>query len=321
MKKRFVALREAQPGDAWAARFAAGRAEAEAWYLGTDRAPPPSARECRKALGRHMPELLTLYDRACALVGDDEMAHRVISHWRPAPLAHGCTQAVWLGDGGPALVRNYDFPPHVVSDHFESTSWFGREVISKGQRAWGGCIDGMNSDGLVASLTFGGGAAQGQGFAITLMLRYVLETCRTVDDGLAVLSRLPVAQSQNVTLLDHSGAYATLFLGPVRAPAISRLPVCANHQEAPAVANRSVARQQAVSAALAEPGITLESLAARFLAPPLYAREVKNATVYSAIYRPFEGSVDYFWPGKTWRQRLGAFETGVYTHDYGDLAP
>jgi predicted choloylglycine hydrolase len=319
VEKLFVALREAEPGAAWLERFRAGRAEAERWYLGSGLDAPPSAAACRIALRAHMPELVPLYDHACTLVGDDEMAHRIISHYRPAPLATGCTQAIWLGEGGPALVRNYDFPLDVVSSHFESTAWFGREVVSKGQRPWGGVIDGMNEDGLVASLTFGGRPVVGPGFSIILVLRYVLETCRTVDQGVAALSRIPLAQPQNVTLLDPSGAYATLFLGPDREPALSRLLACANHQEPPLVADSSVERQSAALTALQAPGMTLDGLASRFLEPPLYSRFARSTTVYSAIYRPAEGCVDYLWPGKTWRRRIGAFETGIYAHEYGEL--
>ena len=121
---------------------------------------PPTAAECAAQLQKHMPELLGPYERVCALVGEDDLARQILSQYRPPPLRHGCTQAVWLGDQGSALVRNYDYPLDVVSDHFESTRWFGREVISKGQRPWGGCLDGMNADGLVASVTFGGSPAQ-----------------------------------------------------------------------------------------------------------------------------------------------------------------
>jgi predicted choloylglycine hydrolase len=41
MLKRFVFSREDQPGEAWRARFIAGRAEAERWYLGEGRSLPP----------------------------------------------------------------------------------------------------------------------------------------------------------------------------------------------------------------------------------------------------------------------------------------
>lgn len=122
MRKRFVFVREDRPDTAWLARFAAGRHEAERWYLGEGRADPPTAAECRAALRDHMPELIPHYDRVCALVGDDDLAHRILSHYRPPPVISGCSQAVWLGDEGPALVGNYDNPLAVVSDRFEATS-------------------------------------------------------------------------------------------------------------------------------------------------------------------------------------------------------
>jgi predicted choloylglycine hydrolase len=319
MLKKFVFAREDRPEEAWLARFTEGRQAAVRWYLGEGRTAPPSAIECRRALQMHMPELLPHYDQACGLVGDDEFAHRILSHFRPASAIGGCTQAVWLGDGGPALVRNYDFPLDLVSDRFEVTSWSGREVIAKAQRPWGGCIDGMNEDGLVASLTFGGSEAVGLGFSVILMLRYVLETCNKVDQALVALRRIPIAMSQNVTLLDSSGAYATLFLGPDRMPAVSDIPVCANHQESIGSVSDSAARQQFVLAALSDPAMSLPKLISLFAVPPIYSRKAKSTTAYTAVYRPAARRVDYLWPSKVVRQEIGGFKPGEYTHDYGDL--
>ncbi len=324
MFKRFVAAREDRPEEAWLARFVAGREAAERWYLGDGLASPPTAAECRAALRQHMPELVPHYDRVCALVGDDDLAHRMLSHYRPPPLISGCSQAIWLGEGGPALVRNYDFSLDVVSDRFELTSWSGRQVIAKAQRPWGGCLDGMNEDGLVASLTFGGSQAQGLGFSIILMLRYVLETCRRVDQAVAALSRIPVALSQNVTLLDKSGAYATLFLGPGRMPAVSPVRACTNHQDmvaSPGLAaiDNSAIRQQALLAALDVPAMTLPKLIERFFEPPLYSLRKAFTTAYTAVYRPAVGQVDYLWPGRIWSHRFDQFAEGEYTHDYGEL--
>jgi predicted choloylglycine hydrolase len=322
MQKRFVFDREDRPGKAWAARFAAGRDEARRWYLGQGLADPPSAAECRAALVRHMPELVPEYDRACALIGDDDLAHRILSHYRPPPVRHGCSQAVWLGDDGPALVRNYDFPLDVVSDRFELSAWLGRRIIAKAQRPWGGCIDGMNEDGLVASLTYGGSPTQGRGFSIILMLRYVLETCRRVDEAVAALVRIPIALSQNVTLLDRTGAHATLFLGPDRSPAVTAQRVCTNHQERPDPVGHadSVRRHHMIEAALADSATTLESLVARFLEPPLLSRRSTSTTVYTAVYRPAEGRVDYLWPGTCRSQSFARFEPGEHVEDYGVLA-
>ncbi len=262
MLKRFEAEREDQPGAAWLERFHAGREEAERWYLGQRHAALPTATECRAALLHHMPELVPHYDRACALAGADEMAQRVLSHYRPADGRGGCSQAVWLGEDGPALIRNFDFPLEVISERIELTSWAGRRVICKAQRPWGGCLDGMNEDGLAASVTLGGRRVQGRGFAIILMLRYVLETCPSVDEAVATLCRIPVALPHNVTLLDRTGAYATLFLGPHRPPAVTRLRACTNHQEAIAGRQNSALRQQTLLELLANPSIDLPALIA-----------------------------------------------------------
>jgi len=324
MLKRFIFAHEDQPDKAWLTRFVAGREEAERWYLGRGRANPPTANECRAALGLHMPELLRHYDRVCGLVGNDDRAHQILSQYRPPPVIGACSQAVWFGDGGPALVRNYDFDLDVVSDRFEATSWSGRKVIAKAQRPWGGCLDGMNEDGLVVSCAFGGSPAIGLGFSIILMLRYVLETSTRIDEAIAALSRIPIAQSHNVTLLDRSGSFATVFLGPDRAPAVTADRACTNHQEEVVWAqhgaiSRTVERRDALVRLLAEPGLTLDALVEGFLASPLYSRRIGSPTVYTAVYRPIERRVAYLWPGKSVCQHIDQFEPGTYVHDYGDL--
>ena len=324
MRKRFVFAREDRPAADWRARFVADRDEAERWYLGDNRGDPPTAAVCRAALLRYMPELIPHYDRACTLIGDDDFAHQIISHYRPPQTAAACSQAVWLGAAGPALVRNYDFPLDKVSDRFEVTSWSGRQVIAKAQRPWGGCLDGMNEDGLVVSLTFGGSRAIGLGFSVILMMRYVLETCGGVDEAIAALVRIPIAMTHNVTVLDASGNYATVFLGPDRAPAITAERVCTNHQErvvwpGHAAGSRTVERQAFLREYLAEPGVSLDTLVERFLLPPLYSRRAAFPTAYTAVYRPAERRVDYLWPGARWAQSFDDFRTGEYTHDYGEL--
>lgn len=341
MDKRFTFEREDRPGDAWTARFIVGREAARRWYLGDKRAAPPAgpalawhqgggrgepptAGECRAALARHMPELLAPYDEACALAAADDLDRCVLSHYRPAPEAAGCTLAVWHGEGGPALVRNQDFPLDMVSERFELTNWSGRRVIGKAQRPWGGLHDGMNDAGLVVTSTFGGAPAQGLGFAVILITRYLLETCARVGEAVAALCRLPIALSHNVMLLDAQGDHATVYLGPGRAPAVTRDCATTNHQETVvwpelAVRSNTVCRLAAAQAVLDEPGTTLEALAARFLERPLHSRSVDAPTVSTAVYRPAEGRVDYIWPGKVVRQGFDRFEAGEYVHEYGEL--
>jgi predicted choloylglycine hydrolase len=71
---------------------------------------------------------------------------------------------------------------------------------------------------------------------------------------------------------------------------------------------------------LMEPKMTLPDLTAEFLALPLYRRDGKSPTIYTAVYRPAELRVDYVWPGKCWTQCIAHFEPGDYTHDYVERA-
>ena len=325
MLKRFIFAKEERPDTAWLTRFLASRDEALRWYFGQGRAVTASARECRAALAVHMPELLSEYDRVCGLVGDDVTAHQILSHYRPPAMEMGCSQAIWLGSGGPALIRNYDYPMDIVSDRFELSAWYGRRLIAKAQRPWGGCLDGMNEDGLAVSCAFGGSPAIGQGFSIIILVRYVLETCTTISDAAETLSRIPIAQSQNVMLLDRTGAYATVYLGPDRTPATVKDYFCTNHQEEVvwpehAIASGSVKRHEALRTVMALPSQTLEGLINSFLESPLYSRRTASPTIYTAVYRPSEARVDYLWPPHTcWSQSFDQYRAGEYTHDFDNL--
>jgi predicted choloylglycine hydrolase len=173
----------------------------------------------------------------------------------------------------------------------------------------------MNEDGLAGSITVVSGPF-GRGFSVLLMLRYVLETCRSVAEAAAALCRIPIAQPQNITLLDRSGNHATVFLRPDRAPEVTRLTVATNHQEKPRPVH-SALRHRVLTEALDDPATDLAALTARFFEPPLLSRRRDSTTVYTAVYRPAEERVDYLWPGERRAQEIGAFREGEYTHDYG----
>jgi predicted choloylglycine hydrolase len=115
-------------------------------------------------------------------------------------------------------------------------------------------------------------------------------------------------------------AFATVFVGPDRQPAITEQPACTNHQETVAwpefaARSRTVERRACLIERLADPAMSLDALAAGMLQPPLYAVDPSRgfATVYTAVYRPVEGAVDYIWPGKRWRQSFDRFETPIST--------
>lgn len=84
LRKAFIAAREDCPGLALLERFQAVQEETARWYLAEGQGELPTASECRHALSQHMPELVAHYDDACAMVGDDDLAHRILSHYLAA---------------------------------------------------------------------------------------------------------------------------------------------------------------------------------------------------------------------------------------------
>jgi predicted choloylglycine hydrolase len=49
--------------------------------------------------------------------------------YSPPGFVVGCSQAAFAGDGGPALVRNYDYPASRAEGIILSTAWTGRRVL------------------------------------------------------------------------------------------------------------------------------------------------------------------------------------------------
>src|SRR5215470_503256 len=260
MHKTFHAVIEDRPGPIWRQQFHASWPELRGWYLKEGLAARPTAAEGRAALQRYMPEMVAIYDQVCQLAGDDNIAHRMLSGLNPPPVIAGCSQTAWLGAGGPALLRNYDFDLDFTTGIVEMTRWFGRRVIAMREACWG-CLDGMNEDGLAVSLTFGGRRAHGPGIAMPLVLRYVLETCRTTREAVAKLLAIPVPMAQNVTVVDREGNVATVFTGSDRAPAATSRILCTNHQEEVAwpemaAASLSVEREAQLGQLLGESGMS-----------------------------------------------------------------
>ncbi len=311
----FVARSEREPGAAWRDRFDEHADAYHAWYLSEGDDARPSLDTCVEMLRRHMPELLAVHERLCELAGGAELDARMLSMYDPPPFITGCSQAAWTG-ATPVLVRNYDYPASRLEGLLALTQWGERRVMGMSDCLWG-LVDGVNDRGLAVSLTFGGSPAVGDGFAISLVLRYVLEVCDTVAEGCAVLARVPVHTAQNVTLLDRHGEVMTALLSPRRPVRFVPTPVATNHQETPAWpeyerAVRSVEREAFLTGLLADPALTLDGLMAAFLAPPLYTAAPPRATgwagtLYTAAYFPAEGRVALLWPGDRWSESFDDF--------------
>ncbi|MGA2929538.1 MAG: C45 family peptidase, partial [Solirubrobacteraceae bacterium] len=314
------AIDEPQPGPRWQALFDATWSSYRRWYLRDGEMVRPSLSQARAELAAHMPELVPTWQRLQALTGGDEIAARMLALYNPPLNVAGCSQAVLRRDREPAvLVRNYDHDPALFERVVYRSAFTGRQVIGTGDCLWG-LLDGMNDDGLAVSLTFGGRRVAGQGFGVQLIVRYLLETCKTVASAHRQLERLRVQSSYNLTMLDATGAAITVEIAPDRPPVLADGLLATNHQGVVdwpeyAVWTRTVERERRLHELLDEPGIEREGLVQAFLRPPLRQVGYQDGlgTLYTAVYRPADGAVEYRWPSSTWRQSFDDFRAGAHT--------
>jgi predicted choloylglycine hydrolase len=122
----------------------------------------------------------------------------------------------------------------------------------------------------------------------------------------------------NVTAIDRTGAFFTARLAPDQPAVISEAPLAANHQghvewQRHADATGSVERERFLSSLLSKPAMTAPRLADAFLRPPLHSQAYERGygTLYTAIYRPARGEVEYRWPEASWTFSFAAFGEGV----------
>ena len=318
MERIIQAISEPLPGDKWQALFRLHWSAYRRWFLSEGAAERPLYLSSRNALKQHMPELLPTYDRLVELAGGSDLAARFLTLYRPPAYMRGCSQVVWSGPP-PLLLRNYDYSPQLFEGTVFHSAWNGRKVIGTGDCLWG-LVDGMNEEGLVLSLSFGGRRTVGDGFGVPLLLRYILEFCSTTQESVEVLSRIPTHMSYNVTVLDRSGAYKTVFIAPDRAPLVKDIALTTNHQQQVewhqhARATGTLERERALQVYLKRYRTDSHRLVRAFLRPPLHSNAYRRGfgTLYTAVYNPQTLEMHYLWPYDSWYFSLLNFIEGAKT--------
>lgn len=312
----FYAITEDQPGTRWQALFNAVWPGYRAWYQRDGDAARPDLVTAEGKLREHMPELVSTWQRLVDLAGGDETAARMLTLWNPPRFLPGCSQ-VALSSPEPALLRNYDYGLELFEQVHSSTKYGSRRVIGTSDCLWG-LLDGMNDDGLVVSLAFGGRPGSGDGFAAPLVVRYLLEVAGSVAEAVRRLETVPVSMFYNLTMVDASGNAVTAYVGPGMRPEITRDPVATNHRgrtpEYPDHARRfrSVERQELLTAAMDRWG-DVEEVSQAMLGPGVFSHDYDNAfgTLYTAIYRPLRGEVEYRWHSRSWIRGLTSTEETI----------
>jgi predicted choloylglycine hydrolase len=154
---------------------------------------------------------------------------------------------------------------------------------------------------------------------VSLVVRYLLEVAGSTARAREILERLPVAMAYNLTMVDADKDVLTAFVAPGRRAEFSTSPIATNHRgEIPdsiehAQLYASVERRECLSDLVSD-SPTGADLVDAFLRPPLYSTHYWRAfgTVYTALYRPADSSVELCWPDRRWRR---TFDDGDATFD------
>lgn len=316
MELTFRAISEDEPGPKWAGLFHEYWPGYHRWWTREGLAARPTYLESWKALKAHMPELAPVYEKLCELAGGGDSQARFLSFYQPPPYLAGCSQAIWPGEE-PVLVRNYDYDPHAFDAVVMRSRWLGRRVMGTSDGLWG-LVDGVNEDGLALSLTFGGRRVVGEGFGVPIILRYALETCRTTEEAVEALTRIPCHMSYNVTVLDRDRKFATVLLAPDRKAVITHASVATNHQErvewkSHARFTATVERERFLLHRLTLHEEPKDEFIDAFLKPPLYSIAYASGfgTLFTAVYQPRAGQMELRWPNARWTFSFDRFEEGV----------
>ncbi len=313
-------VKEETPGEKWQALFNKSWPFYKQWFLSEGVMARKGFLTSANTLQKFMPELVPVYETLINLAGGTDLEARFLSMYCPPPYMSGCSQMAWNRDTT-FLVRNYDYSPSLFEGVMLYTSWL-KPVIGISDCNWG-LLDGMNSDGLAASLSFGGRNTIGDGFGIPLVLRYILETCTTTEEAVKKLEYIPTHMSYNVTVIDGDGRFATVYLAPDKPVVVLSSPIATNHQEeidwqTYATLTATSERKNLLEQIYINPRENEQSVTRKFLQPPLYNfnYEKNFGTLYTSFYDVTAKKVNALWPGDNIiTQGFDAFvETVVNVH-------
>ncbi|NCU33420.1 MAG: acyl-CoA--6-aminopenicillanic acid acyl-transferase, partial [Candidatus Moranbacteria bacterium] len=131
----------------------------------------------------------------------------------------GCTAFSFTHDDRVYHGRDNDLPPFLkrISKSIYYRPQNGNRFILNTSSFING-EEGMNNYGLVAAMTFVLPKPDEirPGINSLFLVRYVLEKCKTVDEGILVLEALPIASSCNIILTDKSEKMVVAECNPLK---------------------------------------------------------------------------------------------------------
>jgi predicted choloylglycine hydrolase len=195
-------------------------------------------RECGELLKKHFPEAAEEIQGVTDTIGYD---NEVFTSWMMCMGScldidngdylefRGCTAFSFTHNDQVYHARDNDLPPFLqdISKSIYYRPQNGNSFILNTSSFING-EEGINNCGLVAAMTFVLPKLDEikPGINSIFLVRYILEKCKTVDEGVRILRELPIASSCNIILTGIDGKMVVVECNPlkihVRCPEISK---------------------------------------------------------------------------------------------------
>jgi predicted choloylglycine hydrolase len=131
----------------------------------------------------------------------------------------GCTAFGFEHNGQLFYARNNDLPPFLRKvSKSEYYLPLGKIGFIMNTSSFINGEEGINQHGLVAAMTFVVPKLEEikPGLNSVFLVRYILENCKNVNEGLDALKRLPIASSCNILLMDRLGRMVVAECNPLK---------------------------------------------------------------------------------------------------------
>jgi predicted choloylglycine hydrolase len=183
-------------------------------------------RECGELLKKHFPEAAEEIQGVTDTIGYD---NELFTSWMMCMGScfdinsgdcievRGCTAFSFTYHDQIYHARDNDLPPFLkkISKSVYYQPQNGNSFILNTSSFING-EEGMNNGGLVAAMTYVLPKLDEikPGINSVFLVRYILEKCKTVDEGIRVLRKLPIASSCNIILTDKDGKMVVAECNP-----------------------------------------------------------------------------------------------------------
>ncbi len=170
------------------------------------------AQKCKTLYRKHYPELL---DEIQGIADGQQLLastlETILFSMYCMRFDNRCTCFAFHNGGRVIFARNSDFLVSIQKLYMNCLyALDGAYAFNGNTTAYVEIEDGINEYGLAAGLCFVYPKLNKPGFNAGMLVRYILEKCKTTAEAISALKSLPIASSQTITLADGSGDIAVV---------------------------------------------------------------------------------------------------------------